>query len=65
MSILAVAVTGILEFFTLKTYRAFNALPEHVKKYNYRVLWISVAVILVPLLLGAFGVSLPGLLWIR
>ncbi|MFR1517754.1 MAG: hypothetical protein ACLSVG_03110 [Clostridia bacterium] len=63
LTILAVAITSILEYFTLKSYRTFNTLPEKVKKYNYRAMWISAAVILIPLLLGAFGVPLPGLLW--
>ncbi len=65
MNILSVVITSILEYFTLKTYRTFGALPERVKKYNFRVMWISAAVILIPLLLGAFGVPLPGLLWVK
>lgn len=49
----------------LKTYRSFNQLPENVKKYNYGAMWISAAVIIVVLLIGAFGVPLPGLLWVK
>ena len=62
LTILAVLVVGILEFLSLKTYRTFQKLSTRVKKYNYFVLWISLAVVLVLLGLYAFHVPIPSML---
>lgn len=65
MSILTVVIVSILEDLSLKSYRAFGKLPESVRKRDFCTIWISAAVILIPLLLGAFGVPLPGLVWVK
>lgn len=65
LSILAAAGVAVLEYFTLQTYRSFRRLPAAAKAYHFRVLWLSSALILIPLLLGALGVPLPGLLWTK
>lgn len=65
LSIFAVVIVAVTEYFMLKTYRSFQALPERVKKYNISALWISAAVITAVLLAGALGVPLPGLVWVK
>ena len=65
LTILAVLAVAFFEHISLKAYRSFNTLPEKVKKYNFRILWISTAVIVVVLFIAAIGVPLPGLLWVK
>lgn len=65
ITILVVLGFTIFEHISLKAYRTFNTLPDNVKKYNFWVMWISSAVIIILLFVKEFGVVFPGLLFNR